>query len=276
MAKPSTPPGLEPVNYQVLQQTDTFSGSDVEALIIYPDDEERLRFVAEYLGEINEVISRGDDAVTLGDVQDEALSNLLGRAGTADFLNLVNLQSITISTFRSKSQVRALGQVNPRGIARGSRTIGGTMILTEFNRDVFYKLVRNNAPMNDSNIGDVGQAVLPDQVAPFDMVMLLQHEFGSIAYRYIYGIELVTNGLVYSIQDMYHENTVSFLCRDVTPLTPVTGNVKEQLETAHKLGAAFGPNAVQTARIASLASINNGREIVRRFRQQKNARDPFK
>ena len=129
MPIPSTPPGLDPANYQVLQETGTFSGSDVSALIIFPDDEERIRLLAEYLNEVNQLVESGDDT-SLSDAEDRAISNLLGQQGTADFLNLINLQSITLSTFRNKSQVRALGQVNPRGFARGSRTIGGTMILT--------------------------------------------------------------------------------------------------------------------------------------------------
>lgn len=277
MAKPTTPPGLDPVNYPVLEGSETFAGSDVDALIIFPDDEERLRMVETYLNEVARLIEEGED-VSLSDAEDRAISNLPVSQSTENFLHLLNLQSITTSTFRNKSQVRALGQVNPRGFARGSRTIGGTMILTEFNRDVFWNLLKNNAPMNDQNVGDVGARVLVDQLAPFNMVLLFQHEYGAVAYRQIYGIEIVTNGNVYSIQDMYHENTLSFLCQDVTPLTPLEG-VKGQLDTwrdrAGKIGNRPGLTLVPP-RIASLASIQNGRSIVQNYRLRKNSRDPLK
>jgi len=136
----------------------------------------------------------------------------------APILPLVGLQSFTISTFRAKPQVRTLGRVNAKGLARGSRTIAGTMILTEFTKDAFWKIL--GAPLFDKNVGDNGVA-MPDQMRPFDVILMFANELGAIGIRYIYGCEINTNGVVYSVQDYYSENTVGYVAQDVSPLIPL-------------------------------------------------------
>jgi len=181
---------------------------------------------------------------------------------------LVNLQAITVSTFRAKRQVRALGHTGSRGVVRGTRTCGGTIILTEFNKDVFWDLVslKNAVPGNDFNIGDEGNAVLPDQVAPFDILLLFSNEAGHVAYRMIYEVEIVTNGIVYSIQDMYNESTLSFLCTDVSPLIPLPAIIAQD-------GTLDTPTfKSQALTIKPLQQVRSGSEIARRFRLLKNSR----
>lgn len=45
---------------------------------------------------------------------------------------LLELTTLTVSIHRAKCQVAAGGYINPKGIARGRRTIAGTMIMTKF------------------------------------------------------------------------------------------------------------------------------------------------
>ena len=206
----------------------TFTGTDIKAFILPDGDELARTELVRRLGNLNTSISDQSDNqgnnLTASDVSsiiDETVAVQAEGTGNGirDILPLVGLQSITISTFRNKQQVRALGHVNARGLARGSRTIAGTFIITEFDRDAFWGVL--HPPMLDKNVGDSG-AVMADQMRPFDIMLLFTHEFGNAGIRHIYGLEVVTNGSVYSVQDYYSENTISYIARDVTPLIPLT------------------------------------------------------
>lgn len=278
---PNNQPFNAEASYYFLDESRTFTGADIKALLILPDDEKQLELVRAYLQAIeNEEIKGTDDLTEAEEKVFREFDPYGGGAspdvGKEQFLPLLNLQSITISTFRNKQQVRALGHVNPRGFARGSRTSAGTMILTEFWRDSFWDLLTRNAPLFDSNFGDSGNAVLVDQLAPFDCLLLFTNEFGNVSYRYINGIEIATNGIVYSIQDMYNENTLSFVCQDVTPLTPALEDIRQAVRTGNILGTPllYGTPVPEKIRVAP--EVRNAKELVRQYRQRKNARNPFK
>jgi len=244
--------------------TNTFTGSDITALIIRKDDQLLLKRAKDYL----------DSLQTNGSSAAEPASNPLGQDTPYDkgtLFPVINLQAITVSTFRAKRQVRALGQVNPRGIARGNRTIGGTIILTEFDRDSFWNLIAVPDPVAgaDINVGDAGIPVLPDQLAPFDILLLFANEAGTMAYRMIYEVELVTNGVVYSIQDMYNENTLSFLCTDVTPLIPMPPLITRG---GALMSETLIPGDGKSIRISPMAAVTSGKEVLRRYRLLKQTR----
>lgn len=257
----------------------SFAGADIRALLVMPDDYDRLIIIADYLTKFNEYLDRktvngniqGSNQLAIDTASAQAFSDLAAVNGQSiyNFMQLVNLQTITVSTFRSKRQVRALGQVNPKGFARGSRTSAGTMILTEFDRDAFWDFIQNAQPLSDTNIGDGGSPLLIDQIAPFDVILLFQNEYGVSSYRYIYGVEIATNGSVYSIQDMYIENTVSFLCMDVTPLTPI-GDIRENIIT-------LGDKVLKVGhRIGNLTQVQNASQLAYRFRQSINSQNPYR
>lgn len=239
--------------------SNTFTGSDIKCLIIRRNDATMTKRALDYLMALQqqqealknpapnpdaiatntERFEEGLDAISNEQIEQyNAEQAIINGNGLADSLNkpniddagnlipLVNLQAITVSTFRAKRQVRALGHVGSRGIVRGTRTCGGTLILTEFSQDVFWRMISGQDPVpgSDYNTGDDGAAILPDQLVPFDILLLFNNEAGHMAYRMIYEVELVTNGVVYSVQDMYNESTLSFLCTDVSPLIPLPPN----------------------------------------------------
>lgn len=261
----------------------TFTGSDIKALIITKGDAEAqfLQTFEDNPNEVAKTLELADQLSTrTGPFADstsptytaaldllDSYSQKCGYKSSNPTFPLINLTTITVSTFRAKQQVRALGHTNPRGIARGSRTIAGTMILTEFDRDVFWKILANGSDPNQVNNGDVMSAVLVDQLAPFNIVLLFANEYGYASYRYLYDVEFVTNGSVYSIQDMFSENTLSFLASDVTPLT--------SLDTS-SLRANASQMAGKHAKVNNWTQINSGREVAARYRAAKAARDPYK
>jgi hypothetical protein len=58
---------------------------------------------------------------------------------------LTELTTITVSVHRVKSPARALGYINPKGFARGTRTIAGTMFFTKFGQDVLADFLTSSA-----------------------------------------------------------------------------------------------------------------------------------
>ena len=54
---------------------------------------------------------------------------------------LLELTTMSVSVHRAKAQARAAGYVNPKGIARGGRTIAGTMVMTKFAAEVLLRFL---------------------------------------------------------------------------------------------------------------------------------------
>ena len=67
--------------------------------------------------------------------------------------------------------------------------------------------------------------VKPDQIPPFNATILLADEYGHASYRRLLGVDFITDGTVYSIQDLLTEETISYMASDFTPLMPVTHGV---------------------------------------------------
>ena len=134
-----------------------------------------------------------------------------------DHKQLVECTTFTVSVHREKAAVRAAGYINPKAFARGRRTIAGTMVLTQFTVDVLYRFLQAQQ-LSGHDVSKDTQYVKVDQLPPFNMTLLFTDEFGNVSYRRILGVEFVTDGVVYSTNDMLSEQTVSYMASDFTPL----------------------------------------------------------
>ncbi|TAM80265.1 MAG: hypothetical protein EPN47_16025 [Acidobacteria bacterium] len=126
--------------------------------------------------------------------------------------------TLTVSIHRVKAPVRACGYINPKGFARGDRTIAGTLILTQFNVDALFRFLQAVLPHDFSKDTTYFKV---DQLPPFNATILFSDEYGNASYRRLLGLEFVTDGTVYSIQDMLSEQTISYMASDFTPLLAV-------------------------------------------------------
>jgi hypothetical protein len=132
---------------------------------------------------------------------------------------LVELTTITVSVHRVKSPAVACGYINPKGWARGRRTIAGTLVMTKFTTDVLYAFLISGAFTYDLSKDTTYMKV--DQLPPFNLTLLFADEYGNTSSQRLLGVELVTSGDVYSIQDMLSEQTISYVAADFTPLMPL-------------------------------------------------------
>lgn len=130
---------------------------------------------------------------------------------------LGNLQTITYSIFREKVPIRVLGRSHSKGYTAGSRTIAGSMVFTVFDQnplaDIINQInyIRNPADRFSSPIGD--------QLPPLDLILLFHNEYGHSSIIRLYGAEFTQEGQVHSVNDLYTENTMEYVARDIDLMT---------------------------------------------------------
>lgn len=130
---------------------------------------------------------------------------------------LIESTTISVSIHREVAPVRAGGYINPKGFALGKRTIAGTLILTQFTVDTLYSFLQSTNVTDGSKDTTFTKI---DQLPPFNITMLFTNEYGYASQRRLLGVKFVTDGTVYSIQDMLSEQTLSWMALDFTPLMP--------------------------------------------------------
>jgi hypothetical protein len=132
---------------------------------------------------------------------------------------LLEATTITVSVHREVSPVRASGYINPKGFALGKRTIAGTLIVTQFTADILLNFLQSIMLVDGSKDSTFTKV---DQLPPFNITMIFTNEAGYASQRKLLGVKFVTDGVVYSIQDMLVEQTLSWMATDFTPLMPLT------------------------------------------------------
>jgi hypothetical protein len=219
----------------------SYSGSDIKVVVHYP----RNRFLEKRLSEEKNDALREINEIT-EDINSFSLidtSRLEGRRQAAyrkleeideeidKFRNmptskvLAELQTVSYSIFREKSPVRTLGSVYPRAYVRGPRTIGGSMIFTVFHKHVLHEILSMNMGVYSTGTSDHDRyrysTNLPDQLPPLDISILFANEYGAISHMGLWGVEFVQEGSTFSIEDIFTENTVQYVARDLDPMRVV-------------------------------------------------------
>lgn len=133
-------------------------------------------------------------------------------------LHLGDLQTISWSTHRENKPVRSLGRVSPCGFVKGPRTISGSLIFTQFDKYTFYRL------SHYQSLQEKGLYGLGDMLPPFDIILTAANEYGSFSKMKIFGVTIVDEGGVMSIDDMVTEMTMTFMARGINPLVSYTPN----------------------------------------------------
>jgi len=150
------------------------------------------------------------------DVQLAQKTEVLNQPIPASHVVIATAQTLSVQTFRAKKPVRALGCVGPKGIARGSRSIGGSIIFTVFDEHALTALLHTPPTIHSHELINSrgGFKTYVDQLPPLTITALLSNEYGSISELTIYGVDFVTDGQVMSIDDLFSENTCSFMATD--------------------------------------------------------------
>jgi hypothetical protein len=142
----------------------------------------------------------GTDCVAIAQVNDQLI--VLG-----------NVATFSYSIFREKVPVRVLGRSHPKGFTAGGRTIAGSIIFVVFDRSPLHELLKlfkytRNPQERYSN-------PVSDQMPAIDLFLSFGNEYGHTSILKLYGIEIVQENQVHSINDIYSENTMQYIARDI-------------------------------------------------------------
>jgi hypothetical protein len=230
----------------------SFSGSDANAWVYYPNkamkfisEREKLLFRLKMLeAERNNGAVGVDDAIAA--IQDGILG--LPNTTNAGWVQLQSLSTISVNIHEPRSQVRSLGFKGIRGFAGSVRTIAGTMIFTIVEGHPLRELM-----MMDDEVGDrpshrspwsvdnyvTGRgtqtnhfdsyAKVSTMLTPFNLVLQYVSEYqpqnrlleSSVAAGSLYacmeieGIQLISQGLVTSVNDIVTEIQYQFMAEDI-------------------------------------------------------------
>lgn len=133
---------------------------------------------------------------------------------------LGSLSTISHSVYREKKPVPLLGKINTGGYTRGMRSIAGTMIFTLVNQHLIEDL-KEQIPYLEAH-----GKLKADELPFFDIMVVCGNEYGAASQLYIYGAEFYEDGQVISVQDIYIENTFSFVARDIDDFSRINPVVK--------------------------------------------------
>jgi hypothetical protein len=142
------------------------------------------------------------------------------QTGKTALKTLGNIATLSYSIHREKFPVRTLGTTFPKAFTRGPRTIAGTLIFNVFDRYALWDIQDVRSRL-DVGFNENAHALLGDQIAPFEISCNFMNEQGVVSTLSLLGVELVDEGQVMSINDIYIESTHSFVAADIMIMTPV-------------------------------------------------------
>ena len=121
-----------------------------------------------------------------------------------------SLTTISYSMFRNKKPVINIGRTNINGVTRGSRIFAGTMIFTLINQHWLRELQEELDWLGNF------EELKVDELPLFDIMIVSANEYGSYVTMYIYGIDFTDEAQTISVEDLFTENTFSFVARDIS------------------------------------------------------------
>lgn len=137
-------------------------------------------------------------------------------------VTFATLRTLSYNIVRDKRAVRILGCINPIGWSLSNRLVAGTLVFTSFDRYVW-------APMYGAmDETESGRMILADTLPPFDIVVSALNEYGQMSRLLIRGVRIVDEGAVLGVDDMFIEESHTFVAIDVVPWIPTDRTTEEQ------------------------------------------------
>ena len=81
-------------------------------------------------------------------------------------------------------------------------------------------------------VNDKAKAVYADELLPFDITISCANEYGQRAVTVIYGVEILNEGVGFSIDSPTSERAYTFVARAVDSMTPVAGDTENRIWTS--------------------------------------------
>ena len=137
--------------------------------------------------------------------------DIVSNTGEHVVSTLGKLQTLSYSIYQQKQPVRCIGNMNAKDYVYGQRTIAGSLVFAVFNRhwlvDIYDQLIDKGMMKNWHYIAD--------EIPPFNITISFANEYGYDSKMALFGVRLMTEGQVMSINDIYIENTYQFVATDI-------------------------------------------------------------
>ena len=132
--------------------------------------------------------------------------------GKEKVYTLGSLQTLSISTHQDKKSVRVIGSVNALDYTMGQRTIAGSLVFAVFDQHFATEMFNDLEKITGKTF------FLPDELPAIDLTVTFANEYGRTSRMAIYGVRIINEGQVMSINDLYTENTYQFVANALEPL----------------------------------------------------------
>ena len=81
-------------------------------------------------------------------------------------------------------------------------------------------------------VNDQAKAIYADELLPFDITISCANEYGQRAVTVIYGVEILNEGVGFSIDSPTSERAYTFVARAVDSMVPVAGDTENRIWTS--------------------------------------------
>lgn len=132
-----------------------------------------------------------------------------------------DLQTLSYSLHMERGSVRALGNINVKDYTNGPRTVAGSLVFAVFDKHIIYKF---------KEVLNKNGEYLADELPPFDVTISFASEYGHRSVLRIFGIRLINEGEVMSVNDIYTENTYQYVARNLEYMKSVSDLFEEEIE----------------------------------------------
>lgn len=127
------------------------------------------------------------------------------------------LSTVSYSTYKDKFPVRALGYTRAKGYTSGTRTVAGTLIFKVLNKNIINKMIKRL----DFSCESQGRLnILPDDLPPFDIDIIMTNELGDSQKISLIGVELTEGNQIMSSDQLNIDETYSFVAEDLVVHEP--------------------------------------------------------
>ena len=133
---------------------------------------------------------------------------------------LGSITTLSYSVYRTKQPVINLGRTNVNGVTRGSRIFAGSMIFTLINQHWLNELIYEKEAEGPNWLSQYKE-LKADELPLFDLMVISANEYGSYVSMFLYGVDITDEGQVVSVEDLFTENTLSFVARDIDSPSPI-------------------------------------------------------
>lgn len=143
--------------------------------------------------------------------------------------------TVSYSVHRAKVPVYNLGETTVSGFSIGKKTVAGSIIkavmeddeLEEFLLEKLPKMQSINKnesiiPVTKLSYSQDSSSIMKDDLLPFNIILVFSSEYKQVEREeVIYGCNIISNGKVLSAMDLFTEDQISFVAKDVRQIGDV-------------------------------------------------------